>query len=83
MEVTATALRRSPTPTLLTTLRERFGTRLSTADSVLLQHGSDESSYRPLPPDAVVFVQTTDEAAFVVRTCAAADVPVIAFGVGS
>ena len=59
------------------------GPRLSTAHGVLLQHGSDESSYRPLPPDAVVYVHSTDEAAFVVRACARERVPIIAFGVGS
>ncbi|WP_156374432.1 FAD-linked oxidase C-terminal domain-containing protein [Pseudorhodoferax sp. Leaf274] len=75
--------RRAPSAELLAALRGRFAARLSTADSVLLQHGSDESSYRPQPPDAVVFVHDTDEAAFVVKACAAERVPVIAFGVGS
>ncbi|RCW69534.1 FAD-binding oxidoreductase [Pseudorhodoferax soli] len=75
--------RRAPSAELLAALRGRFAARLSTADSVLLQHGSDESSYRPQPPDAVVFVHDTAEAAFVVKACAAERVPVIAFGVGS
>jgi D-lactate dehydrogenase (cytochrome) len=75
--------RRAPSAELLASLRHRFGARLSTAESVLLQHGSDESSYRPAPPDAVVYVHSTDEAAFVVRACARERVPVIAFGVGS
>jgi D-lactate dehydrogenase (cytochrome) len=79
----AMPLRRAPPAALVAALRERFGERFSTAESVLLQHGRDESSYRPQPPDAVVFVQTTDEVAFTVRACAALDVPVIAFGVGS
>ena len=76
-------MKRSPSPALLATLRETFGARCSTAAGVLQQHGSDESSYQPVAPDAVVFVQSTDEAAFVVRACAAERVPVIAFGVGS
>ncbi|MEJ8848428.1 FAD-linked oxidase C-terminal domain-containing protein [Variovorax rhizosphaerae] len=79
----ADAGRRTPSAELIAALRRRFGTRLSTAASVLLQHGSDESSYHPLPPDAVVYVHGTDEAAFVVRACARERVPVIAFGVGS
>ena len=78
-----TSARRRPSVELIASLRSRFGSRLSTADSVLLQHGSDESSYRPQPPDAVVFVLSTEEAAFVVSACAREDVPVIAFGVGS
>ena len=64
------AVRRAPSAELVATLRRRFESRLSTADSVLLQHGTDESSYRPLPPDVVVYVHSTDEAAFVVRACA-------------
>ena len=79
----AGAARRSPSEALLAELRQCFGARLSTAEAVLLQHGSDESSYRPRAPDAVVFVQSTEEAAFVVRGCARERVPVIAFGVGS
>jgi len=79
----ADPVRRSPSPALLARLAERFGPRCSTAAGVLLQHGSDESSMRPQPPDAVVFVHGTDEVAFVVRECARERVPVIAFGVGS
>lgn len=84
MEATLeTPLRRSPSKDLLALLRARFDNRLSLGEAVLLQHGSDESSYLPQPPDAVVFVQTTEEVAFVVRACARERVPVIAFGVGS
>ncbi|MGF6528406.1 D-lactate dehydrogenase (cytochrome) [Variovorax sp. PvP013] len=79
----AAAARRAPSAALVAALRERFGARCSTTEAVLLQHGSDESSYRPLPPDAVVYVHDTDEVAFVVRACAAERVPVIPFGVGS
>jgi D-lactate dehydrogenase (cytochrome) len=77
------APRRMPSPRLVAALRERFGARCSTAEAVLLQHGSDESSYRPQPPDVVVHVQDTDEVAHLVRACAAERVPVIPFGVGS
>lgn len=75
--------RRSPSAALLARLEARFGERLSRKPAVLLQHGSDESSYPPAPPDAVVFVRTTEETAFVVRECASEKIPVIAFGVGS
>jgi D-lactate dehydrogenase (cytochrome) len=79
----SSAARRTPSEALIAELRQRFGARLSTAKAVLLQHGSDESSYRPQAPDAVVFAQSTEEAAFVVQGCARERVPVIAFGVGS
>ncbi|SFM58206.1 D-lactate dehydrogenase (cytochrome) [Variovorax sp. OV329] len=78
-----TPRRRAPSAALLERLRQRFGERLSTSQATLLQHGSDESSYLPQPPDAVVYVQGSEEAAFVVRQCAAERVPVIGFGTGS
>jgi len=62
--------RRSPSPELLALLESRFAERFSTSKSVLLQHGTDESIYPPRPPDAVVYVRSTEEAAFVVRACA-------------
>ncbi|MCG2592435.1 FAD-binding protein [Ramlibacter sp. XY19] len=64
-------------------LAARFGERFSTSQAVRLQHGTDESAYEPCPPDAVVFAQSTEEVAEVVRLCAAQRVPVIPFGVGS
>lgn len=76
-------LRRSPSEALFAQLRERFGTRFSRSAAVLLQHGTDESAYQPVPPDAVVYVANTDEVAFIVRACAHERVPVIAFGAGS
>ena len=75
--------RRSPSPGLIAQLQGRFRERLSTSQAVLLQHGTDESAYAPHPPDAVVFVQNTDEVVFVVRACARERVPIIGFGVGS
>lgn len=75
--------RRSPSPELVALLQRRFAERFSTSQAVLLQHGTDESAYRPQPPDAVVFVRSTDEVAFVVRACARERVPLIGFGVGS
>ena len=38
---------------------------------------------REQPPDAVVFPQTTEEVAEIVKICAAHRVPVIAFGTGT
>ncbi len=36
-----------------------------------------------MPPDAVVFPRSTDEVVAIVRGCAAPDVPMIPYGVGS
>lgn len=68
---------------VLETLRTAFGDRLSTADSVRDHHGRDESPYPPMPPDAVVFAQSTEEVAALVSVCARYRVPLIPYGVGS
>ncbi|MBP2298807.1 FAD-binding oxidoreductase [Azospirillum picis] len=73
-----------PLPTVLVTaLSDRFGPRLSRGESVRLQHGRDESKFPPAPPDAVVFVETTEEVAAVVTLCREHRVPVIPYGAGS
>jgi len=68
---------------LLDALRARFGERCATGEAVRLQHGRDESSFAPVPPDAVVFAQSTEEVAFAVALCHEHRVPVIAFGTGT
>jgi D-lactate dehydrogenase (cytochrome) len=68
---------------LIEDLAERFGQRLSTSAAVREHHGHGEGLRDPYPPDAVVFVESTEEVAAVVTRCGAAGVPVIPFGVGS
>lgn len=68
---------------MLEALRARFGDRVSTAAAVREQHGRDESPFPVTPPDAVVYCETTDEVAAVVRLAGEHAVPVIPFGVGS
>jgi D-lactate dehydrogenase (cytochrome) len=70
-------------PTLAQSLAQRFGARFSTAAGVRDHHGRDESPYAPMPPDAVVFAESTDDVAAVVVLAAAHRVPVIPYGVGS
>jgi D-lactate dehydrogenase (cytochrome) len=64
-------------------LAGRFGARFSRGESTRLQHGRDESVHEPLPPDAVVLAENTDEVAATMCLCAAHGVPVIPYGVGS
>lgn len=64
-------------------LRDRFGERFSTGAAIRDHHGRDESAYPPMPPDAVVLVQSTDDVVALVEACAAHRVPLIAFGAGS
>ena len=64
-------------------LAARFGSRYSVAAAVRLHHGKDESSYAPMPPDAVVFAESTAEVAEIVGLCHRYRTPVIAFGTGT
>lgn len=68
---------------LVEALRQQFGIRYSQGESVRLQHGRDESKHEPMLPDGVVFAESTEEVAAVVRLCREHRVPVIPYGVGS
>jgi D-lactate dehydrogenase (cytochrome) len=68
---------------LLDQLRQHFATRFTQGESNCLQHGRDESVHEPMPPLAVVFAETTEEVALVVKLCAEYKVPIIPYGVGS
>src|ERR1700751_5598293 len=64
-------------------LAAQFGNRLVPAQAVREQHGNTVTWIENQPPDAVVFPQTTEDVQQVVRLCAPARVPVIAFGTGT
>lgn len=61
----------------------RLGERITTNTVVCRQHGQTTTWLETQAPDAVAFPHSTDEVAFIVRTCAAAGVPVIAHGTGT
>jgi len=68
---------------LLSVLRQIVGDRLTTSAPILEQHGRDESFHPTVPPEAVVFAQSTDEVSRIVSACAERDVPIIPFGTGT
>jgi len=72
-----------PDPVVMDTLRARFDERFTTSAAVCEQHGKDESYHQPHAPDAVVFPDSTEEVAEIVRLCAAHRVPIIPFGTGT
>jgi len=83
--VPAAALPPSPETVAAVTqaLAARFGNRLVTSLSVRQQHGHTLTWIPNMPPDAVVFPQSTEEVSEIVKLCAGHGVPVIAFGTGT
>jgi D-lactate dehydrogenase (cytochrome) len=68
---------------MLAALKARFNERCSTALAVREQHGRDESPIDAPPPEAVVYCESTEDVAAVVKLADQYAVPVIPFGVGS
>ena len=64
-------------------LAARFGNRLVTSQAVREQHGHTLTWIKNMPPDAVVFPQSTEEVAEIVTLCSEHGVPVIAYGTGT
>ena len=64
-------------------LAEQFGERFDTRAAVREHHGRAETFFPALPPDAVVYPQSTDEVAAAVRFCAARGIPIVPYGVGT
>ncbi|OED00822.1 FAD-linked oxidase C-terminal domain-containing protein [Rhizobium sp. YK2] len=68
---------------LIAALRERIGSRCSTALSDREHHGHGESYHGTRLPDAVCFALTTEEVSDIVKLCVAHDVPMVPFGAGT
>ena len=81
--MTSPASRPDQLASLIASLRDLLGERVSTSTSVLQQHGRGESWHPTQPPDVVCFAQSTEEVAAIVRLCAAQATPVIAYGTGT
>ena len=64
-------------------LRALLGERFSTGAALREQHSHGEDSQKPVLPEAVVFAETTDEVAGVLRLANARGVPVTPFGAGT
>jgi D-lactate dehydrogenase (cytochrome) len=64
-------------------LNARFGKRFSQGESIRMQHGRDESVHTPALPDGVVFVESTEDVAELLRLCQTHRTPVIPYGAGS
>lgn len=67
----------------ITALKALLGDRVSTAQAIREQHGTDISYHPAAPPDAVVFAQSTAEVAEIVKICARHRIPIIPYGTGT
>ena len=67
----------------VTQLGQLLGDRLSLSAAIRDHHGNDPSFHAAAPPDAVVFPETTEEVAAIMRICSEFRVAVVPFGVGS
>jgi D-lactate dehydrogenase (cytochrome) len=68
---------------VLAELKALLGERVSTSAAVREHHGKDESYFPYALPDAVVFVESTEEVRDVVNICRRHRVPMIPYGVGT
>ena len=64
-------------------LKQRFGDRFETGQSIREPHGHTTTWVVNQPPDGVVFVESEEEVQEVVQTCIAHRVPIIPFGTGT
>ncbi len=64
-------------------LAQRFGERFVRSEAVRRQHAHTLTWLANQPPDAVVFAESSEDVAEVVRICGDHHVPVIPFGMGS
>ncbi len=87
MNAPAAAARQRPdaaaVETVTRALQAAFGNRVVTSLAVRQQHANTLTWVENQPPDVVVYPQTTEEVARIVRLCAEHRVPIIPFGTGT
>lgn len=79
----ATLIHRPVPDAMREALKTHFGARCSEALAVRQQHGRDESPIDVAPPDLVVFAESNEDVAAVLRLAHAHHVPVIPYGAGT
>ena len=70
-------------PSQIEHLKTLVSGSVSTNETILDQHGRDESAIPPVRPSAVVMPHSTEEISKVLKYCNAEKIPVVAFGAGS
>jgi D-lactate dehydrogenase (cytochrome) len=74
---------RALAPAFLEGMQAIFGDRLQLGEAIRLEHGRSETHFAPMPPDAVVFAESTDEVVRAVKLCGKHGVPIVPFGAGT
>ncbi len=74
---------RTPADTVIEAARFFLGERITTNATLRDHHSHGQDTQPPVLPDAVAFVETSEEAARVLALCYAAHVPVVAWGAGT
>ncbi len=72
-----------PFETLIAAAREFLGDRLSTNLALRDQHSHGQDTQPPVMPDAVAFLESTQEACRLMALCHAQHVPVVPWGAGT
>ncbi|MCW3473046.1 FAD-binding oxidoreductase [Limobrevibacterium gyesilva] len=72
-----------PVDAAIAAIREFLGERLTTNAGLREHHSHGQDTQPPVSPDAVAFIETSEEAGRVLAICNTHGVPVVPFGTGS
>jgi len=72
-----------PAEQVIAAARAFLGERITTNAALREQHSHGEDTQTPVMPDAVAFIETTEEASRLLALCHAERVPVVPFGAGT
>jgi D-lactate dehydrogenase (cytochrome) len=72
-----------PIETVIAAARQFLGDRITTNTTLREHHSHGQDTQPPVLPDAVAFVETSEEAARLLSFCHAERVPVVAWGAGT
>ena len=73
----------APVDSVIAQARAFLGERITTGAALREQHSHGEDPHPPVMPDAVAFVETTEEVSRLLALCHAHGVPVVPFGAGT
>lgn len=83
LQVAALPRNESGIESALGILKQRFGEKFQTGEAIRQQHGHTTTWIENQPPDGVVWPQSTQEVADIVKICADHRVPIIGYGAGT